>query len=315
MEDGIYHDIPEAEYHALPYVSQSMIKAFLHSPESCWRNYVSDDRNSNDTASKDFGSALHSACLLGWDHMLKTFAPAFDPSHYPDALNTVADIKGLLKDNGLKVSGTKSDLKERLLSSGVDAQFIDDIRADHEDGRTIISAWSNLEELYNVIDVYGVYKKGEKEITIIWTDEATGLKCKCRLDFVGDVIRDLKTIKLQQFSSRSAQNQCIQRICDARYDLQAVWYSDAYFSATGIRKEFVFDFIETGETNPYFKPMRFPVHDGERHHGMAAMARSDLDSALSEIKSMYDKFEKRAWRETLDHTLDADDFPAYFAAR
>lgn len=89
---------------------------------------------------------------------------------------------------------------------------------------------------------------GEAEKSYYWTDEITGLKCKCRPDVItkiGDknVIVDLK-------STNNASTDAFQRDCiKLGYDLQVAMYKqgvDAYY-----KKPYGFVFIAVEKTAPY----------------------------------------------------------------
>ena len=90
--------------------------------------------------------------------------------------------------------------------------------------------------------------KGEHEKSFFWTDEKTGIKCKCRPDSFGQVkgeyvCIDLKTTKdagIQKFS-RDALT--------LGYDIQAAHYCDGLEKKYG--KPFKFLFIAQEKTAPY----------------------------------------------------------------
>jgi len=68
---------------------------------------------------------------------------------------------------------------------------------------------------------------GDKEVTVLWTHERTGLRLKARLDFLGAALIDLKTtnsIEPHKFARTSA---------DFHYDIKMAFYSEAARQATG----------------------------------------------------------------------------------
>lgn len=85
--------------------------------------------------------------------------------------------------------------------------------------------------------------KGEHETSYYWTDELTGLECKCRPDVrrdLGDsgLIVDLK-------SCESAQTEdFIRAVVSYGYDLQSAMYSTGVQAVTGRKHEFVFIAVE-----------------------------------------------------------------------
>ena len=89
---------------------------------------------------------------------------------------------------------------------------------------------------------------GEHEKSFFWTDEKTGIKCKCRADSFGsfgstNVIVDYKTVE-------NAETTAFMR--DAikfGYDVQAAHYLDGIQTITG--KEYKFVFIAQEKSAPY----------------------------------------------------------------
>lgn len=94
-------------------------------------------------------------------------------------------------------------------------------------------------------DVAAHLAQGEPEVTALWTDPATGVECKARLDWIAatGVILDLKT-------TRDAFSDSFER--DAyrlQYHVQAAFYSDAVRALTGADMPFVI--IAAENTAPY----------------------------------------------------------------
>jgi exodeoxyribonuclease VIII len=83
---------------------------------------------------------------------------------------------------------------------------------------------------------------GKAETTHMWTDEATGLQCKCRPDWLvddGSLIVDLKT------TEDASPAGFRKSIANFRYHVQASWYLDGLEHATGRRPEqFIFICVE-----------------------------------------------------------------------
>ena len=87
---------------------------------------------------------------------------------------------------------------------------------------------------------------GTAEVSAFWIDEETGVKCRCRPDFVHPV-RDNAVLLLdvKTFSS-AAPSEFRRQVARKRYDVQAAFYSDGYEKASGMEVlGFIFLAIET----------------------------------------------------------------------
>jgi exodeoxyribonuclease VIII len=89
-------------------------------------------------------------------------------------------------------------------------------------------------------------KEGTAEQTITWTDEAIGVDCKARLDWLtpDNIIVDLKT------TDDASPRGFAQSVRKYRYDVQAAFYSDGLEQATGRTCEGFF-FIAVEKSAPF----------------------------------------------------------------
>lgn len=78
------------------------------------------------------------------------------------------------------------------------------------------------------------------EASVFWQDELTKETCRCRPDvwLRGAILIDLKTI------NDASGDGCRKNIENFRYDMQAAFYSDGVFAATGERVPFLCIFVE-----------------------------------------------------------------------
>lgn len=87
---------------------------------------------------------------------------------------------------------------------------------------------------------------GVHEESFFWTDESTGLKCKCRPDSYNEkykVIVDYKTC------DDASTDKFMKKSIDLNYDLQAAYYIDGMKANTG--DDYIFVFIAQEKKPPY----------------------------------------------------------------
>lgn len=84
-----------------------------------------------------------------------------------------------------------------------------------------------------------ILSDGEPERSAFWIDQATGITCRARFDWLrSNAIVDVKTT---QDASPSAFAKAVERY---RYDMQAAWYQDGALEVTGQLLPFVFIAVE-----------------------------------------------------------------------
>ena len=84
-------------------------------------------------------------------------------------------------------------------------------------------------------------EQGEAEVCYVWIDEATGLTCKARTDYLHReqaILIDLKT------TTDASADAFVRAIANYGYDQQAAWYSDGWQAVEGTMPAFVFLPIE-----------------------------------------------------------------------
>ncbi|MGR6425771.1 PD-(D/E)XK nuclease-like domain-containing protein [Aeromonas veronii] len=145
---GIYADVSNEDYHAIPAVSSSKLKTFAYSPALYYRKYVAPLRRTKSASSEKSlttGSVTHGLVLepqrcndYYWYHL--------NPADYPNALHTIDQIKEALINLGERPKGKcKSDYIDQLrsVSPAVHANVFDVIAQEHLMGwlRTRNLAW------------------------------------------------------------------------------------------------------------------------------------------------------------------------------
>lgn len=206
-----------ADYHRHPAVSKSHLDQIARSPLHYWSRYLDPDRVPPEpSTAMTIGSALHM-------HVLEL---------------DQWDANYVVMPEGLKRTTKEGKAAyEALLDSGKTILSHSDAAAVQAMGRSIFGhpAAATL-----------LKQDGKPEQTFMWTDQATGVECKCRPDYLtadGSMIVDLKTTK---DAGRGFQRS----IGEYRYHVQAAWYLHGVEQATGVRPEF-FVFIAVESSAPY----------------------------------------------------------------
>ena len=129
IEDGLYFDLPEDDYHADPALGSTDIKNLLVSPEHYWFNSVHcPDREDTSTPAKVKGAAYHCLLLEGEDAFWERYAVLPSKDDHAEAIETVADLKAWLKEMGAAVGGKKEELIDRALGIDPELKIWDNIR-------------------------------------------------------------------------------------------------------------------------------------------------------------------------------------------
>jgi hypothetical protein len=152
---GVYPNIPAEEYHRLPFVGSTVLKAFRECPASVWlAREATEDMN--------LGSAIHCWLLEGPGAFESRFAVMFESD-----LN-----KNTTEYKRLKAKFTEENEGKVILPAyprGVDVPTMDVLR--------------NVEDSLRSHPMAGLLLNhgGTHEVSMIWDDES-GVRCKGRID-------------------------------------------------------------------------------------------------------------------------------------
>ena len=183
---GRYAGVPEGDYFALPALNASTLKHMGRSALHCKAEMTAADRP--DTEAQKVGRLVHCA-VLEPDRFAASYCQAPQAEDHPEALADHAAYKARAKELGLKVTGTKGDLKARILEADPEAVFWEDHAAQLVGEREPLKAdhWflaqSIIESIAANAKAAAALSKGAAEETLVWHDEPTGLLCKGRLDY------------------------------------------------------------------------------------------------------------------------------------
>jgi hypothetical protein len=234
LPDGVYFNLNEKAYHALPRLSASGINNMLVSPATFWfESWLNADREDEDTIARVLGRAYHTAILES--HRLDDlFVCDLDKKEY-GGLVTDSAIKAALKEMGqpqTKAGENVIGRAHRLRACGYEGDIwhLDLEEWENEKGdRTPIPAqdWrdiqTDMQRLQGSPEIADLFTGGAAEVSILWTCPDSGSRMKARVDYLKpEMIVDLKTF---QNASGKRLDQCV---TDAfrynRYYTQAALY-------------------------------------------------------------------------------------------
>ncbi len=211
IEPGIYFDMPEALYHSLPYLSSSFLKKYSDSPAEALLKFES-------TPDMQIGSALHSYVLEGKDAFHKAYTVMFesDLSKNSTAYKTKVDEFYQTVQGKNVLPATTKKLKTMDVIEGVHSSLMA-----HPAAKELLS------------------QSYEAELTLIWDDPLTGLRCKVRID------RYLKEVAVLLDLKKCADVvKFINQICTLHYDIQVSWYIRGCFACGLPVNKFAFIGVE-----------------------------------------------------------------------
>lgn len=102
-------------------------------------------------------------------------------------------------------------------------------------GVQYIAALRQAAALRTLPDVDTLLSDGQPEVSAFWRDEATGVLCKCRPDWVSPVADGTGVILVDVKTTADASPEAFARsAANLGYHLQAAWYCHGYAQATGL---------------------------------------------------------------------------------
>lgn len=198
---GLHLDMAAEQYHSIQALSAGGLKRLRQSPRHFWALQLDPNKTpSEPTPAMKAGTLAHTALLE------------------PDTLTE----RYILRPADLDARTKEGKAWLAAVPAGVEAISFEQ----HQTAQSQALAVLSLPEISALMD------NGRAESSAFWIDEATGVHCKCRPDWVSDagegvVIIDLKTC---QDASPSGFPRTI---ANFGYHLQAAWYADGYEKATG----------------------------------------------------------------------------------
>lgn len=184
LPPGIYEDLSEAEYFALPYASNSRLTLLKRSPAHLRADI---DNPTAPTDSQKLGTAAHRAIL----------EPAVFEAHYTVGGSCAAELKsGARKGEPCGVTGSARYGGQWYCGKHPQDGEPDAVDVlSYEDYRACLGMRDNMRAHPRIRRL--LEADGRNELTIIWDDVETGVRCKARVDRLvtsfGGVVLDVKT--------------------------------------------------------------------------------------------------------------------------
>jgi exodeoxyribonuclease VIII len=220
------------------------------------------------TPARELGNALHIS-ILEPERFEKDFVCEPDIKDYPGALDLAEDYKRAAKELGLPVSGTKPVLKTAIKSASDKYKFWDDIYENSINGKKVLSIpdWRVCKAVTHRVKKHPaaseLFKTGQAEQSIFWTDKDTGVPCKGRIDWLtnGPIDKDSTGVIIVDLKSTTdASPDGFQRsVSKYRYYVQAAMYTDG-LEALGYSVE-AFVFAAWEKHIPYASALYFPTKE------------------------------------------------------
>lgn len=243
-EPGVYPNVPAPLYHSWRAVSASLLKVMAAKTPAHARAYMTNEQESSEPLA--FGSAYHAYVL--------------EPERFASEYKIVPKMIRRGKEWDALVS-TVGDA-DRILWD--------------EDVAELAAMHMALREQTRTRKLIAV--PGACEVCVVWDDDATGLRCKCRVDKLlpspHDIMLDLK-------SARSADPAAFCRAAaEYGYDIQAAFYADGVRAATG--RECRYMLIPQEKEPPYLSSL-IDAHDERAQPTGAACGAVKYREALDRL--------------------------------
>ena len=184
FQTGIFPNIPARSYHAIDAFSFSRATDFDRSPAH-YKAALAFPREQ--TSAMLMGSAIHSLVLEHGKDVLEA----------PGSTRSTKIYKEFAEANPGKFLLLSDELEN--------AKRAADSVLSHRLAKHLLS-------------------KGQPEVSAFWIDEKTGVRCKCRADYLRDdgIVVDLKT------TSDGSISEFQRSIASRKYHWQSAWYLDAF---------------------------------------------------------------------------------------
>lgn len=228
-----------ADYHAHPAISKSGLDKIAKSPAHYKAAAFSASDGSDALV---FGSAFHDYILL--------------PEVFEDGYTVLPpDFNGRTKEGKSMLEAIRTQGRTALKAEWVKAiEGMAASLAAHPKAAALLSG-------------------GKAEQSIFWTDEDTGIECRCRPDYIhsSGILVDLKT------TNDAGEEEFARSVAKYRYHVQDAFYSEGYYRAAGTWPS-GFVFVAVEKTAPYAVAC-YSLDDEAKAYGRELFQR-DLQTLL-----------------------------------
>lgn len=222
MNTGVYPDISNEAYHGGAGISKSGLDLIAKSPLHYWTAYLDPAREPREeTSAMRVGTAIHTAVL--------------EPGEFFDRYVIVPEgIDRRTKDGKAEYAV----LEAQAAAKGATL-------LPYADFKTAMAVKASC---HTHPMAKQMFREGKAEQSVFWTDEETGVLCKCRPDWLlggeNPAILDLKS------TVDASPNGFMTSAYKYRYHVQAAWYLDGLEAAMGVKPD-VFMFLAVEKTAPH----------------------------------------------------------------
>lgn len=231
LEPGIYEDTPQEHYHALPYVSNSAIKAGIRGQSMLKMHHkIIGDFSDKDSEERKFGRNQHCYILEG-------------PEKFYERTLISTKCCAIKKDGEPCGNGGKF-YDGRLWYCGQHKGSCEEVPENSCSPEDVAKIQAIGESIRKSPCISTLKSNGWSELTLVW--DMFGLRCKARLDRHSHS-RKL-TIDLKKFDSDDlTPDKCNREISSRWYHLQAAFYRMGMFALRGYKPQFMWIFTESSE--------------------------------------------------------------------
>jgi len=308
--------IEASDYFAVPALSASGMRDLAVSPLRYWFLHLNPDKPlREETPAMRFGSALHCA-VLEPQKFDRAYACALIPP--ADCLDTMEDLRGWLKDQGVAPKGTrKADVIAQVQGVSDSVPILEVLKQRHateHDGKTILSVdeWGRVLGARNALAAEPSFQKlmieGRAEVPYFVKDPETSVMLKARMDWVAPgFTMDLKTFSQQRGKSID------------RTVADAIWYEFYYRTGNFYRtvrrlhdgdaamKPFILAFVESEPPHEVRIKSLIPSLDGQVHLYWER-GRVECRAFINQYAECLARFGDKPWRteQEVDSLVDED---------